>query len=303
MINLINIARLDLNLLIVFHCLMNERSVTRTAVILCVSQGAISSSLKRLRDIFNDELFIRTNQCMVPTNYAMELAPKISLALNTISLISPEQEKFDPKTSNRVFKIALSDDLEGVLSKSLLKLITKNNLHVTFSFYQTSSQIFLQTYEQHDCDLLICAEPNFINHNFKAETLFSSSYSCLYDPEFHSASAFSQEDYFNCNHVRISYDARRGFIDDIFESNNVIRKVKASFTHFSGAMTAIIDTDIVATIPTFAAKYYASISKLDYCPVPIHVPSFRVFMVWNTNKGKDQDLIWLRNFISDIQFV
>lgn len=300
MINLANISRLDLNLLIVFYFLMNERSVTRTAVLLCVSQGAVSSSLKRLREIFKDELFIRSNQAMIPTNFAMELAPKVAFAINAVASINPQQEVFDPIISNRVFKIALSDDLEGVISKFLLKYVSDNNFNVKFSFYQTSSQIGLHTYEQHNCDLLVCSEPKFHNCNFTTKTLFSSSYSCLFDPKYYAKGKITSEEYFKCKHIRVSYDARRGFIDDLFENHQMVRNVCASFTHFSGAMTAVIDTDLVATIPTFAAKYYSQITDLNYCPVPIHVPSFRVFAIWNTNKNQNDEVNWLINLISSL---
>ena len=80
-----NISRIDLNLLLTFHCLMTERSATRASAMLHVTQGAVSSALRRLREHFGDELFIRTASGMQPTRRAMELAPKIAEALTSIS--------------------------------------------------------------------------------------------------------------------------------------------------------------------------------------------------------------------------
>src|ERR1700743_1923417 len=113
MINVANISRVDLNLLVVFQCLMTERSVTRTAAILHITQGAISSALKRLREQFNDELFVRTGAGMVPTRRALEVAPKVMEALSAVTAIMGKKPQFAAEKSRRIFNIALSDDIES----------------------------------------------------------------------------------------------------------------------------------------------------------------------------------------------
>lgn len=300
MINYANISRIDLDLLVVFHCLMTERSVTRTAVILCLSQGAVSAALKRLRELFHDELFLRTSHGMSPTHVALELAPKVALVINAAAALNTEQEYFDPAHSRRLFKIGLSDDLECMFAKMIIQKILQENYHIGFSFQQTNSHIWLNTMQVHACDLVICSEPQFFHHEYAAEVLFSSTYSCLFDATQQKKAVLSREEYLACQHVRISYDARRGFIDDIFEAENAERKVVASFTHFSGAMTALIGTDLVATMPSFAAKFYAGMTQLSYCPVPLHVPSYRVFMLWPLLSAHTAECIWLKKIIFDI---
>lgn len=300
MINYANISRIDLDLLVVFHCLMMERSVTRTAVILCLSQGAVSAALKRLRELFHDELFSRTSHGMLPTHVALELAPQVALVINAAAALNAGSECFDPYHSRRLFKIALSDDLECMFANIIIHKIIEENYRVGFSFQQTNSHIWLNTMQMHDCDLVICSEPQFFHREYAAEVLFSSTYSCLFDAKQQKTSLLNREEYLACPHIRISYDARRGFIDDIFEAENAERKVVASFTHFSGAMTALIGTDLVATMPSFAAKFYAGITQLTYCPVPLHVPSYRVFMLWPLQNSNTAECIWLKKIIFDI---
>ncbi len=298
MINVANISKVDLNLLVVFQCLMNERSVTRTAAMLNVTQGAVSSSLKRLRAQLRDDLFVRSGAGMVPTRRALELAPRITEALGTVSAILSGQSQFAAETTHRIFKIALSDDIEACLSPMLINESRARHLSVSFAFHQTNSVLWKNALSDPDIDLVICGEPKGCGSHHSSKVLFSSSYSCLYDgARLNIKSPITRDEYLSHDHVRISYDGRRGFVDDLLEAEGIARKVSASFTHFSGAIASLVYCDAIATIPSFAASAYARIARLTVSPPPITVPSFRVFMVWNVSKNEDVQNAWLRNFI------
>lgn len=298
MINVSNISRLDLNLLVVFHCLMTERSVTRASASLNLTQGAVSSALRRLREQLGDELFERTGQGMVPTRRALEIAPRVMDALNAVAAINGKPSGSSVEAAPRVFNIALSDDLESYLSPDLV-----GNAHehrVSFAFHQTNSTLWKHALADPDMDLVLCSEPKDMTSQYGSQVLFSSSYSCLYDgPRLNLKSPLSREDYLSHAHVRIAYDGRRGFVDDLLESQGIHRQVLASFTHFSGTLPILAFADAIATLPTFAAYSYARIARLTVSPVPIHVPAFRVFMVWNMKRNEDHAILWLRNFVQD----
>ncbi|MEH2513821.1 LysR family transcriptional activator of mexEF-oprN operon [Nitrobacteraceae bacterium AZCC 1564] len=300
MISVANINRFDLNLLLVFHCLMQERSVTRAAAILHITQGAVSSALKRLREQFNDELFLRTGTGMVPTRRALEFAPKVMEALSAVSAITGKQPQFVAETSHRVFNIALSDDIESYLSPKLVGEARARELGVSFAFHQTNSSLWKQALSDPDMDLVLCAEPKEMSSQYSSQVLFSSSYSCLYDgPRLNLKSPITREEYLSYDHVRISFDGRRGFVDDLMDKEGIPRRVSASFTHFAGALPVLAFGAAIATLPTFAAYSYARIARLTVSPVPIYVPAFRVFMVWNVKRNADVHNQWLRNYIVD----
>ena len=297
MIRISNISRVDLNLLIIFQCLMTERSVTRTAAVLHVTQGAVSSSLKRLREQFHDELFLRTGTGMVPTPRALEIAPKVMEALTAVSAIVDRQPQFAAESSNRVFNIALSDDIESYLSPRLVNEAKARGLSVSFAFHQTNSSLWKNALADPAIDMVLCSEPKEVTSHYSSQVLFSSSYSCLYDgPRLNLQSPISRDEYLRHEHVRVSFDGRRGFVDDLLESEGIPRRVSASFTHFSGALATLVNSDVIATLPTFAALSYA---RLTVSPVPIFVPAFRVFMVWDVEHNDDPHNRWLRNFIID----
>lgn len=296
-----NISRIDLNLLLTFHCLMTERSATRASAMLHVTQGAVSSALRRLREHFGDELFIRTASVMQPTRRAMELAPKIAEALTSISGVLGAEPDFSAHDSSYIFNIGLSDDIEAYLAPRIVNAAADQGLGVSFSFHQSNSSLWKQSLQDPDMDLVICSEPKDFSSGYSSKVLFSSSYSCLYLPGADNAGTpIGLEEYFEASHVRVSYDGRRGFIDDMFEAAGYSRRVIASFTHFSGALTTLISSGAIATIPTFAAESYSAMTRLSICPAPIPVPSFRCFMVWDIAKNSKPQHEWLRLFIGQL---
>lgn len=101
----------DLNLLLTFRALFEERSVTRAAQRLFLGQPAVSGALKRLREAFGDELFVRTARGIAPTPRALELMRQIEPFLQSLHQVLTQPPVFDPASAQRVFRIGLSDSL------------------------------------------------------------------------------------------------------------------------------------------------------------------------------------------------
>ena len=116
-----NLERVDLNLLIYLDVLLREKNVTRAAEQLGVTQPAMSNILRRLRNLFNDPLLIRSSEGMTPTERALELQPRIRDALSDLSVILEPRTEFRPYTSTRVFRIMTSDYAEATLVPRWLK--------------------------------------------------------------------------------------------------------------------------------------------------------------------------------------
>jgi LysR family transcriptional activator of mexEF-oprN operon len=199
-----------------------------------------------------------------------------------------------------VFNLAMSDDLEAYLAPRLVEAVSRQRLGVRFAFHQTNSSLWKNALHDPAMDLVICSEPKDFSTNYSSQVLFSSSYSCLFRPGACDQASLSLEEYFAGEHVRICFDGRRGFIDDLFEKAGHTRKVTASFTHFAGALTTLLSSDVIATIPTFAAGAFAQQMPLTTCPVPLPVPSFRSFMVWDIAKQEKPQHEWIRGFLSRV---
>ncbi|SAK85691.1 LysR family transcriptional regulator [Caballeronia fortuita] len=237
---------------------------------------------------------------MVPTRRAVELAPQINDALARVSNIFISESQVDANIARRTFNIALSDDIEACISPMLINEARVRKLSVGFAFHQSNSIIWKESLSDDAIDLVLCGEPKGLGSHFSSKVLFSASYSCLYDGvRLGIQSPITRDEYLSHDHVRISYDGRRGFVDDLLEADGVTRKVSASFTHFAGAIASLVYCDAIATIPTFAANAYARIARLTVSPPPITVPAFRVFMIWNVARNEGVHNQWLRSFVSE----
>ena len=150
-----NLRNIDLNLLVIFEAIITERSVSKAAKKVGVSQSAVSHALRRLRHTFNDDLVRRSAQEMVPTARGLQLAESLLVPLKQINCVVDEQFKFDPKTSRRAFSIRISDYLVGWMLPSLLARIRSEAPHVTLAVGHHHS---LDTLDPDvDMHLLICS--------------------------------------------------------------------------------------------------------------------------------------------------
>jgi DNA-binding transcriptional LysR family regulator len=125
----VSFSTLDLNLLRVFDAVMEERSVLRASQKVCLSQSAVSHSLARLREMLDDELFIRTTTGMQPTARALAMAGMVRDALKSLEA-AIELPRFDPATSTRKFTIAANDFTTMVLAPRLLHILKTDAPHV-----------------------------------------------------------------------------------------------------------------------------------------------------------------------------
>src|SRR5690606_26435339 len=126
-----DLGDIDLNLLVVFDRLMRERSVSRSADSLGLSQPAISNALRRLRTLLGDELFLRTPAGMAPTPYALQLAEPVAQALDTLHGALNVRASFDPTGSERRFTAAMTDVGETYFLPVLMELLAREAPGVT----------------------------------------------------------------------------------------------------------------------------------------------------------------------------
>ncbi|MGW6455920.1 LysR family transcriptional regulator [Streptomyces sp. NPDC055078] len=298
-INIANLRKVDLNLLVVFQVLMEERHVTRAAAKLHLSQGAVSAALGRLRHVFDDPLFQRTRAGMVPTPRALALAPRIGRALALVDESVFAAGEFDPHTATRTFHLALSDDLESVLAPRIMAEALRNEWSVTFSFHQTNSVLWQKALDDPRTDLVVCVSPLHVPAAYRQRILFASSYACLYARDSPSLSEpLTREEYLAARHVRVSYDAQRGFVDQYFEEQGLERRAVVSVSHFAGAVPILTPGDCIATVPDYTAHALAeSVDALTWAPPPIPVPRFTIAQLWKVERESQAEQAWLQELV------
>jgi len=289
----------DLNLLVTFEVLMRERHVTHAAHALGVSQSAASAALARLRRLFGDELFVRGRDGMAPTVKAQEIAPRIRWALRELAGVLVEEPVFDPGASTRTFVLAMSDDVEAHVLPRMLRRLQAERLGVSVLVRQSNSHTVEPLLTEGSVDLTVGALPRLAG-SFHREELFTSGYACLYDGErLDLGTPLSLAEYLERPHLLVSFDGRRGIVDDLLEARGLRRRIAGSTSHFAGALTPLRTADVLVTLPRHAAEAFAAATGLTLSEPPIPTPRFTVSMAWTPQRENDPAQQWLRAFVRD----
>ena len=303
-----NLERIDLNLLVYLDVLLREQSVTRAAGQLGITQPALSNGLKRLRDLFNDPLLIRSSQGMTPTERALELAPLIRQALSQITDILEPRQEFKPLTSRRVFRIMSSDYAEATLVPALVKALRSEAPDVVLDFL-TPSDVSVQDIEQGKVDLAI-NRFNEMPQSFHQITLWTDSFSCLLNRNNPASLRFNLKNYLDSQHIWVSKTGmgigfgvnpdrgHLGQIDAALERLGQRRRITIFTRHYQMPALVAHKADLVATLPTRIAKLQQDHPQLVIKEPPFHIPAFELKMAWGPLLHHSPAHRWLRQLIT-----
>ncbi|RMQ43316.1 Transcriptional regulator [Pseudomonas cichorii] len=286
--NKMNISTLDLNLLKVFEALHDESSASRAALRLGVTQSAISAALKRLREVYGDQLFVRTGRGLAPTLRADQLKPVVTDALNkcrqSLAMIAPAPGHYE----GRSVVIGLSDDFEMALARRLMAVVREQAPGLRLIFRQTHSQIVATALLERTLDLAI-ASGGFANRLLTRRVLGEGDYSCLVDPASlkPGQTTLSIEEFIQREHILISSGGLIGMVDEGLASLGLSRQVCASTTHFAALPYLLSGTQALSTIPTHAAQAIARLTRLALLPCPLGMPRYPIELGWRTGALPD----------------
>jgi LysR family transcriptional activator of mexEF-oprN operon len=296
--NQIDLHRVDLNLLVVFQTIMDEKSVTRASHRLNVSQSAVSAALGRLRELFKDKLFSRTRDGMAPTPRALEISQWLSPSLTSISKVVFEDTRFDPKTSSKVLHVAMSDDVELAFAPWFAQQKAAQQWSVGLSLHQTNSETWVDTLQQPGMDLVLTSGTQPVA-NVRTVPLLSGNYLCVFNPTLLGLSKeLTIREFTDTPHIRVAFNAQIGWVDEIFANEGRSRNTFVSVSHFSALPTLLMQVPALATIPYYAANVIAENTELAVARPPFQTPKFIVSAKWATEKDGLPENLWLRQLVS-----
>ncbi len=295
-INMIDDKRFDLNLLRVFKALMEELNATRAAHRLGVSQAAVSASLKRLRNAYNDPLFDRTQRGLTPTPRAVVIAQQVEAALAMVAgTLGTEENAAAERPS--VVRLGLSDDFEIAFGNRIIDAIHVERPEIRLVFRQTNSLMAVEALNARDIDLAITAG-GFTDSRIRHRSLGSSHYLAIFDPAVRgSTMPLTVDDYLEMEHLLVSYSGLTGVTDDVLAEHGRRRKIRAATTHFSALPFLIAGTEAVATIPSHAALAISSSSQLAICETPYPFPRYAFGLSWRFDALRDRSVRDVRDTI------
>jgi DNA-binding transcriptional LysR family regulator len=306
----VNTKRIDLNLLVYLDALLRERNVTQAANQLNLSQPAMSNGLRRLREMFDDPLLVRTSEGMTPTERALELEPQVREVLLKIDTAVQARSAFDPANAQRVFRIMASDYAESTLLPTVLGHLRTLAPGLTLDIMTPSDVSFLDV-ERGKVDMVINRFDS-MPQSFHQIHLWNDTFTCVLSPENPVLEDFSLENYLKANHVWVSKTGmgvgvgvnpddvqRLGWVDAALNKLGKKRQIRVFTRHYQAAMTMAEQNDLIVTLPSRAALLKVDNPRVVLRKPPLHIPELELKMAWSPLLQHNPANRWLRKLIVD----
>ncbi len=294
----VKLSDVDLNLLYVFHVLIEELNVTKAATRLNVSQPAVSRSLSRLRDVFNDPLFIRTSHGLTATARTQSLAPFLSDTLKGLeSLIQPSE--FTPQTSQRRFILSTTDF--GTLTV-LPKILDQFLQEAPGAILDVKSwnEDMVAELDQTTIDVAVAVLSKEPPVGIRAMRLKSDRMVCLArkgHPDIQQE--LTLENYLQASHVQVVLGRREYFaVDRELDKMGHKRHVAVHLPNFVPAARVVMDSNMLLTVPRlFAEDMVETVPEMVLHELPFATREFDYSMIWHEKFQHDAAHIWFRGLL------
>jgi DNA-binding transcriptional LysR family regulator len=293
---------LDLKLLQCFETVMTERSVSRAAARLNMSQPALSHALARLRQVFDDPLLLKGDRGMTPTRRALALHAQVHDLLATAERLTHKPSAFVPSAARMKFTIMAAEHVENLLAPPLVTDLQHEAPGVDIEFSQANRDHALRLLERSEVDLRLGWWPEPAAQ-LRYRQLFRDRLVCIArrgHPRF--AARMSAEDFVGTPHVRIltraaaSYRAIDQAVGLLHRKLRIAVRVQTAFD----VSNVIGSSDFIATIPERQARMLAQKFPLQILRLPLNVPDVRIAMYWHEHTHKEPAHRWFRERVAGI---
>ncbi|HEX2138946.1 MAG TPA: LysR family transcriptional regulator [Woeseiaceae bacterium] len=294
-----NLAAVDLKLLVVFDAVMSEGSVTRAGTRLGMTQPAVSNALGRLRHLLKDELFVRARGSMRPTPRALELTGPVRHALRQIEAVLDPSD-FDPARDARVFKLAMSDHAAVTILPPLVKRLETIAPNVDLQVRPKFNRTVADLLDGHEIDFALGVMPD-APVRFSRITLFEDVYMCAMRRghvlargklTLHSLAAAKHLA------VRPAGEATN-LIDHVLESKGLERRMALTVDQFLVIPAIIGNTDLVATLFRRTAEQLGILESPHLVLRPLPLPPVQATLLWHPTMTHHKAHRWIREVVVD----
>jgi DNA-binding transcriptional LysR family regulator len=294
-------VRYDLNLLPIFVALIEERSVTRAAERLGMTQPALSNALARLRTMLQDQLFVRERYGIQPTQTALELAPVIAEALGRLDDAVLGQQEFVPAEAKRLLTIAPNGYVEFVLVPALVAKLQDVAPGVKLSLTPYGNDL-AETGVISGTTALVLGRIVDPPDNLVVQHLMDEGLACVVRADHPDiGESMTREQFERLKHVNIVPPGRmRVGLFQALAQQQLRRDVAISVTNFFAVAEMIAVTDYCATLPNLICRRLAQDPRLKVVPAPADLGTFPVEMAWHMRYRHDPAHRWLRSVICDV---
>ena len=291
---------MDMKLLAVFDEIYKTRSVSRAGENLGLPQTSVSLALGRLRRIFNDQLFVRTGEGMLPTPRAAMLVPQLRQALELLQSATRQQAEFDPASSSRTFRIAMTDISHLEFLPALVNKVAKEAPDVLIEVLRITSET-AKLLESGDSDLAIGYMPE-LEAGFYQQKLFEDGFACVVRRQHPRIDQSLTESRFRKErHVVLTAPGTGNeIVEHELKRRGTQRKVALSLPTLPGVGNLLANTDLIATVPERIAQTLVRIAHVKALAPPYRFPDFSIKQHWHERYQHDPANRWLRSTVAEL---
>jgi DNA-binding transcriptional LysR family regulator len=289
---------LPIELLPALHALLETESVTLAARRMHVGQPAMSRTLEKLRAATADDLLVRTGRRLVRTRRATDMLPAVRALLDGATRVLAPASEFEPRSARGVVTLALGDDMQAILSATLLERLRREAPGLDIRVRPISADIARDALRG-TIDLAVVADvraqydiPQF------DEIVFAAQYTRRFVTVSRARRRWSLEAFVNAEHVLVSPQGEEGgYVDDALRALGKKRRVAVAVPSFLAALELVRSTDLIATLPDDVIAALAP--RLYQKPCPVATPELPMCVCWAARFTTDARHRWLRSQVSE----
>ena len=303
---------LDLNLLKVFDAIMAERSLTRAAQQLALTQPAVSNALRRLRETLGDELLVRKGRLLEPTARAQTLWPAVHDTLNRLQeTLLPGS--FEPARANTSFVLTMADATAAELLPVLMEHISSSAPDVSVRVIPLTTRDPRHLLEEGQADLAIGNFPAAMadltaqsqagqTPQFLHQRLFDGDYVCgMRKGHALAHGALTLARYCAARHMLVSFSGRPfGFIDEALAARGLRRRVVLTVNQFFTAAKVVTNSNLITVLPRHFVQVTGFADQLVLRELPFAAPPVQVDALWHLRQDRDSAQLWLRAQVAEL---
>lgn len=294
---------LDIWLLRVLRTLLTERSVTQTALRLNQTQPAISTALRKLREMLNDPILVRGKTGMVPTEFGASLLGPAQRALREVDFVATPHGNFDPATTRRAFRVAAPDYLNDFFMPTLIARFREAAPQARLEIESLSPTLdHGAALEAGELDLVVGNWPK-PDARFARSDLFSDTVVCMMRADHPLARApLTLDTYLAAAHLAPTpySGARRNAIEIGLARAGATRRVVTTLPYFGLVPQVLLHSDLIFTTTRRFATHYARMLPLAVRDAPIPFPRIKCYQMWHPQPDRPHDVAWLRALMDEV---
>jgi DNA-binding transcriptional LysR family regulator len=299
--NTIDIRKLDMTLLLVFQEVMRHRKLTAVAERLGLTQSSISHSLRRLRDVFGDELFLRRSNGVEPTARARELEPVVRGVIETLRGAIRIDEPFAPESVRGVVRISMVDHYCALVGAPLLRAIRQSAPNLQLSIRPLVRRAALGALAANDIDLALGLFWK-LPKGLRGQKLFEETHRVV-ARKGHPLirQKLDLKTFLAAEHLLVSFGGDlEGVVDQALAKLGKQRKLVAAMPFFLPAIATVAKTDLITTVPSRHALAFAETFRLNVYAPPIQIPRYMTGIVWHERNDGNALIRWTIGQLADV---